>query len=56
MKMLRLHNLGTSQEAKQRIFPKSKLKSVEAPARDFQEVLSGRADGHITSSTEQINL
>ena len=49
--------LGTSQEAKAKeFFPKSKLKSVEAPARDFQEVLSGRADGHITSSTEANKL
>ena len=49
--------LGTSQEAKAKeFFPKSKLQSVEAPARDFQEVLSGRADGHITSSTEANKL
>jgi len=49
--------LSTSQEAKAKeFFPKSKLKSVEAPARDFQEVLSGRADGHITSSTEANKL
>ena len=41
---------------KQRIFPKSKLNSVEAPARDFQEVLAGRADGNITSSTEANKL
>ena len=49
--------LGTSQEAKAKeFFPKSKLKSNESPARDFQEVLSGRADGHITSSTEANKL
>jgi len=49
--------LGTSQEAKAKeFFPKSKLQSVEAPARDFQEVLAGRADGHITSSTEANKL
>jgi len=49
--------LGTSQEAKAKeLFPKSKLKSIESPARDFQEVLSGRADGHITSSTEANKL
>jgi len=49
--------LGTSQEEKAKeFFPKSKLKSVEAPARDFQEVLAGRADGHITSSTEANKL
>jgi cyclohexadienyl dehydratase len=39
-----------------KIFVKSKLKSIEAPARDFQEVLAGRADGHITSSTEANKL
>ncbi len=49
--------LGTSQEEKAKeFFPKSKLKSVESPARDFQEVLSGRADGNITSSTEANTL
>ena len=37
-------------------FPKSKLNSIEAPARDFQEVLAGRADGNITSSTEANKL
>ena len=49
--------LGTSQEEKAKeFFPKSKLKSIEAPARDFQEVLAGRADGNITSSTEANKL
>ena len=49
--------LGTSQEEKAKeFFPKSKLKSIEAPARDFTEVLAGRADGHITSSTEANKL
>ena len=49
--------LGTSQEEKAKeFFPKSKLKSVEAPARDFQEVLAGRADRNITSSTEANKL
>ena len=49
--------LGTSQEAKAKeFFPKSKLQSVESPARDFQEVLAGRADGYITSSTEANKL
>jgi cyclohexadienyl dehydratase len=49
--------LGTSQEEKAKeFFPKSKLKSVESPARDFQEVLTGRADGNITSSTEANKL
>ena len=46
-----------SQEEKAKeFFPKSKLKSVESPARDFQEVLAGRADGNITSSTEANKL
>ena len=49
--------LGTSQEERSKeFFPKSKLNSVEAPARDFQEVLAGRADGNITSSTEANKL
>ena len=49
--------LGTSQEEKAKeFFPKSKLKSVEAPARDFQEVLAGRADGNITSLLEANKL
>ena len=49
--------LGTSQEEKAKeFFPKSNLKSVESPARDFQEVLAGRADGNITSSTEANKL
>ena len=49
--------LGTSQEAKAKeFFPKSKLVSIESPARDFQEVLAKRADGNITSSTEANKL
>ena len=49
--------LGTSQQEKAKeFFPKSKIKSIEAPARDFQEVLAGRADGNITSSTEANKL
>ena len=49
--------LGTSQEEKAKeFFPKSKLKSIEAPARDFQEVLARRADGNITSSLEANKL
>jgi len=49
--------LGTSQEQlAKKLFTKSKLKSIEAPARDFQEVLAGRADGNITSSTEANKL
>ena len=50
-------SLGTSQEQMaKKIFVKSKLVSIESPARDFQEVLAGRADGHITSSTEANKL
>jgi len=58
VKKLQLQLLvGTSQEVKsKRIFSKIKIKSIESPARDFQEVLSGRADGHITSSTEANKL
>ena len=49
--------LGTSQEEQaKKFFPKSKLKSVEAPARDFQEVLAERADGNITSLLEANKL
>ncbi|MDB4082537.1 ABC transporter substrate-binding protein [Candidatus Pelagibacter sp.] len=49
--------LGTSQEEKAKeFFPNSTLRSVESPARDFQEVLAGRADGNITSSTEANKL
>ena len=49
--------LGTvfENEAK-KSFPDSKVIAVEAPARDFQEVLAGRADGNITSSTEANKL
>ena len=49
--------LGTTQEqqAKQ-LFPKATLKIIEAPARDFQEVLSGRSDVHITSNIEAASL
>ena len=47
---------GFEFEKAKEFFPKSKLNSVEAPARDFQEVLAGRADGNITSSTEANKL
>ena len=49
--------LGTTQEqqAKQ-IFPNATLKIIESPARDFQEVLAGRADVHITSNIEAATL
>jgi len=49
--------LGTSfeQQVKQ-FFPMAKIKAVEAPARDFQEVLSGRAQVSITSNLEASKL
>lgn len=49
--------LGTTQEKQvKQYFPNAKHKIVEAPARDFQEVLSGRADAHITSNVEAYKL
>ncbi len=49
--------LGTTQEKQvKQFFPNAKHKIVEAPARDFQEVLSGRADAHITSNVEANKL
>ncbi|MGB0843764.1 MAG: transporter substrate-binding domain-containing protein [Alphaproteobacteria bacterium] len=49
--------LGTTQEDQvKRFFPDAKHVVVEAPARDFQEVLAGRADAHITSNTEASKL
>ena len=33
-----------------------KLKPSKSPARDFQEVLAGRADAHITSNVEAATL
>ena len=49
--------LGTTQEQQvKRFFPNAKKKIVEAPARDFQEVLAGRADAHITSNVEALKL
>ena len=49
--------LGTTQEqqAKQ-IFPNATLNIIESPARDFQEVLAGRSDVHITSNIEAATL
>ena len=49
--------LGTTQEqqAKQ-IFPNATLNVIESPARDFQEVLAGRSDVHITSNIEAATL
>ena len=49
--------MGTSfeQQVKQ-FFPNATIKAVEAPARDYQEVLSGRADVSITSNLEASKL
>ncbi len=49
--------MGTSfeQQVKQ-FFPNAAIKAVEAPARDYQEVLSGRADVSITSNLEASKL
>lgn len=45
--------LGTTQEKQVKdFFPNAKHQIVEAPARDFQQVLAGRADAHITSNVE----
>ena len=49
--------LGTVQEAMAKeFFPNATIKSIEAPARDFQEVLAKRADVHITSNVEAATL
>ncbi len=49
--------LGTTQEKQVKTyFPNAEHKIVEAPARDFQEVLAGRADAHITSNVEANKL
>jgi cyclohexadienyl dehydratase len=49
--------LGTTQEKQvKQFFPNAAHKIVEAPARDFQEVLAGRADAHITSNVEAHKL
>lgn len=49
--------LGTTQEKQvKEYFPKAKHQIVESPARDFQEVLAGRADAHITSNVEAYKL
>ena len=49
--------LGTvfEQEAKE-FFPEATLRSVESPARDFQELLSGRAQVALTSNLEASKL
>lgn len=49
--------LGTTQEKQVKaFFPNATHTIVEAPARDFQEVLSGRATAHITSNVEANKL
>ncbi|MGB7261734.1 MAG: transporter substrate-binding domain-containing protein [Albidovulum sp.] len=49
--------LGTTQEKQvKEFFPNAEHKIVEAPARDFQEVLAGRAQAHITSNVEANKL
>lgn len=49
--------LGTTQEQQvKNFFPNATHKIIEAPARDFQEVLAGRADAHITSNVEAFKL
>jgi len=49
--------LGTTQEKQvKQFFPNATHTIVESPARDFQEVLSGRADAHITSNVEAYKL
>ena len=49
--------MGTVQEKRARImFKKAKIITVSSPARDYQEVLSGRADVSMTSNLEASNL
>lgn len=49
--------LGTVQEQQvKRFFPNAKVRAIEAPARDFQEVLSNRADVSVTSNLEASTL
>lgn len=48
---------GTSQERQlRRLFPLAKRRIVEPPGRDYDEVLAGRADAHITSNVEAHQL
>jgi cyclohexadienyl dehydratase len=45
--------LGTSQEQQvKKFFPHAKIRSIEAPARDFHEVLAGRAQISVTNNLE----
>ena len=49
--------LGTTQEQQvKQFFPEAVHRIVEAPARDFQEALAGRADANITSNVEANKL
>ena len=49
--------LGTVQEQRAAaLFPNATIRKVEEPARDWQEVISGRADASMTSNTEAGNL
>ncbi|WP_299626178.1 transporter substrate-binding domain-containing protein [Pelagibius sp.] len=49
--------LGTSQEQQVKtLFPNATVRTIEAPARDFQEVLAGRADVSVTSNVEASKL
>ena len=49
--------MGTVQEQQAKLyFPNAEQRVIEAPARDFQEVLVGRADVHITSNVEAVTL
>tara|TARA_Y100001970_G_scaffold283621_1_gene399272 strand:- start:1620 stop:2396 length:777 start_codon:yes stop_codon:yes gene_type:complete len=49
--------LGTTQEQQAKmLFPKATLNIIESPARDFQEVLAGRSEVHITSNIEASTL
>ena len=49
--------LGTTQEQQAReLFPNAQLNIIESPARDFQEVLAGRSEVHITSNIEASTL
>ena len=49
--------LGTSHEQQvKRFFPRAQITTVEPPARDFQEVLAGRAAVSVTSNLEAARL
>ena len=49
--------LGTTQEIQAKeIFPNATLNIIESPARDFQEVLAGMSEVHITSNIEAATL